>query len=165
MRIEYLQVDNSAEHLNVDIYEPARICAENPPKTGGVPAIVVAAGGGGKDLLSGDDKRGKHAAAYHDLAEYLAGEGFWVLVPSRRGDPQRTSELRGGLCPLFGHRLPQELFKDHGPNEGFYSHKRQVAELKTVIDHLPQLCGETVDVRRTGVLGKSAGCGISLFGQ
>ena len=161
MQIEYLQINGSDQHVNVDIYEPAGIDRTLATK-GLIPAVVIAAGGGGKDLLSGNERRGKHAVGYHDLAEYLAGEGFWVLVPSRRGDPQRTPELRSTLSHLFTERLPCEFFLDHGPNVGNYSHQRQANELKTVIERLPELCGRTVDVTRVGLLGKSAGCGVSL---
>jgi dienelactone hydrolase len=160
MQVKYLQTDVT-EHYNVDIYPRGQrlIGADSLEK---FPAIVIAAGGGGKDLVTGDARRGKHAAGYHDLAEYLAMQGFWVLIPSRRGDPQRTPELQSGLCPLFRERLPGELFADPGPNEGIYSHERQRHELKTVIECLPELCDHSVDMQRVGLLGKSAGCGVSL---
>lgn len=163
MRIEYIRVAESSEHFNVDVYEPAPLGAtalRRPSEK--IPAIVIAPGGGGKDLLTGDGNRGKHGAGYHDLAEYLANQGFWVLVPSRRGDPRRKLEQRSALCSMFSERLPDELFADHGPNEGCYTHKRQVAELETVIDNLTSLCGSAVNSERIGLLGKSAGCGVSL---
>lgn len=163
MRVEYLQVEGSSEHFNVDVYTPetAESC-QQIDSSHGFPGIIIVAGGGGKDMLTGTVVRGKHAAAYHDVAECLAANGYWVFVPSRRGDPQRTPEQRLKISGTFKDRLPVELFADVGPNSGTYSHNRQLAELRTLITNLPSLCGGGLDNNRLGVLGKSAGGGVAL---
>jgi pimeloyl-ACP methyl ester carboxylesterase len=163
VRVEYIQVEGSSEHFNVDVYAPDIL--DNYQQTGPMnccPGIIIVAGGGGKDMLTGTAPRGKHAAAYHDLAECLAADGSWVFVPSRRGDPQRTPQQRLAISADFQARLPPELFADSGPNDGTYTHLRQVSELRTLITNLPRLCGSGIDTSLLGVIGKSAGGGVAL---
>src|SRR5262245_27768536 len=114
VRKAYVEVAHTGEHVNVEIYPPLE--GGRPSWSAACPVIIIAAGGGGKDLRTGGPATGKYAAAYHDLAVSLAAAGFFVLVPSRRGDPQRTPFLRDGVSREFADRLPTELFEDEGPN-------------------------------------------------
>lgn len=158
----YVKVGGSDERINIDIYPP-----QVPDAGGGFenrrrPVILVVCGGGGKDPRTGSPLVGKHAAGYHDLGEAFSRAGFWGIIPSRRGDPQRTTELRGNLAPEFRHRLPEELLHDEGPNDGDHSHRRHVTELTWLVETLPSIFGSDLDVRRVRILGKSAGGGVAL---
>lgn len=160
MRKLYLKVGDSGERINIDVYPPAA-----PAPSGGFatrPVVIVACGGAGKDLRLGKSLVGKFAASYHDIGEWLAGAGFWAIIPSRRGDPQRTNEARTKLADTFRDRLPAELLKDEGPNEGAYSHRNHEAELTWLIENLAAVVDLGVDNRRLGILGDSAGGGVAL---
>ena len=145
--------------MNIDVYRPEVAGAQVDTKR--KPVIIIACGGGGKDPTTGSPLTGKHAAGYHDLGEALSRAGFWAIIPSRRGDPKRTPQMRDNLAPQF-HRLPEELFQDQGPNDGGHSHRRHVAELAWLVENLHSIFGPYLDVRRVGILGKSAGGGVAL---
>jgi len=145
--------------VNIDVYRPEVAGAQVDTKR--KPVIIIACGGGGKDPTTGSPLTGKHAAGYHDLGEALSRAGFWAIIPSRRGDPKRTPQMRDNLAPQF-HRLPEELFQDQGPNDGGHSHRRHVAELAWLVENLHSIFGPYLDVRRVGILGKSAGGGVAL---
>lgn len=150
------------EHFNVDVYHPLPIhFQQDATPLEGTPAIIIITGVGGKDFITGGAFCGKYAVAYHDLAQHLADAGFYVLVPSRRGDPQRTREYVASISGKFKNRLPEDFFCDEQPNEGSHSHLRQIEELKTLIKRMPDL-GAGVDKNRIGIIGKSAGGGIAL---
>jgi pimeloyl-ACP methyl ester carboxylesterase len=84
------------------------------------------------------------------------------VIPSRRSDPQRTIQARTNLADTFRERLPAELLKDEGPNQGTYSHRNHEAELTLLIENLAAIVGPDVDNRRVGILGDSAGGGVAL---
>lgn len=162
MKKLYLKVDGSDERINIDIYPP-----QLPDAGGGLanrprPAILVACGGGGKDPSAGKSLIGKLAASYHDLGESFSHAGFWTIIPSRRGDPLRTINVRPNLAANFRKRLPDQLFADEGPNQGRYSHRQQVAELRWLIENITENFGPDLDASRVGVLGDSAGGGVAL---
>lgn len=158
--------DGSGEHFNVDVYEPTvpvpdtTDAAEADQR--GSAAVVIVIGGAGKAASSGSPSAGKHAAAYHDAAIELSAAGLWVFVPSRRGDPTRSPNLRSQVVEPFRHRLPHALFVDEGPNEGLHTHERQVAELEALIRVIPERFHPSVQPFRFGLLGKSAGAGVAL---
>ncbi|HEV2842614.1 MAG TPA: hypothetical protein VGW39_14925 [Chthoniobacterales bacterium] len=156
----YLKELGFGGRINVDVYAPRGSDVRDAKDSN--PAVVVVCGGGGKDARTGKETLiGKHAAAYHDLGESLSDAGFWAIIPSRRGDPQRTQALHQNLSPQFG-RLPQVLFVDEGPNEGPHSHKSHVVELTYLVENLASIFGPGLDVTRVGLLGKSAGGGVAL---
>jgi alpha-beta hydrolase superfamily lysophospholipase len=150
----YLAVDQ--EHFNVDVFLPADI----RPERKAAPGIVMVIGGGGKDLLTGEP-RGKYAAAYHDMAVHFSDAGFWVFLPSRRGDPSRTRASLHLTAPSFRDRLC-ETAQDENPNEGKHTHLKHVAELKILVQNLTRYEIRGLDLSRLGILGKSAGGGVAL---
>lgn len=121
----------------VDLYHPQKVGVV-PSKP--LPAIVVVIGGGGKAPDKTVDPPEKYARSYHDLACRFAQDGFYTLVPSRRGDSRRP--------------------EDPVPNEGEHTHANHVEELAHVVAYLRDQ--PEVDANRIGVYGKSAGTGISL---
>lgn len=151
----YLAVDH--EHFNVDVYVPTLM----RPTRKAAPGIVMVIGGGGKDVLTGEP-RGKYAAAYHDIAAHFSDAGFWVFLPSRRGDPSRTRASLTVTSPLFRDRLLCQAAQDENPNEGQHTHLKHVAELKILIQSLALYESRGLDLSRLGVLGKSAGGGVAL---
>jgi len=160
MKKLYLKTPGNDERINVDVYEPqtAGSRASDDPK----PALLVVSGGGGKDTCTGSPLIGKHAAGYHDLGVALSEAGFWTIIPSRRGDPQRFAQSRAGVAAQFRDRLPADLLQDEGPNDGFHTHRRHVAELTWLAENLSFIFGPGLDVRRVGIVGKSAGGGVAL---
>lgn len=157
----YLSVDASDEHFNVDVYEPKLPAMRFPPKDRMLPAIIIICGAGGKDFLTGGQLCGKYAVAYHDLAQHLSDVGFWVFVPARRGDPERSPAAALNISSQFKDRLPVEYWSEEKPNEGLHTHFRQIEELRSLISSFPRSF-ESVDVGRIGLIGKSAGGGIAL---
>ena len=156
----YLKTAGGNDRINIDVYKPQADGALSNKKR--YPAVVVVCGGGGKDACTGSPLIGKYVARYHDLGEALSRAGFWAFIPSRRGDPQQTSEMYANLAPQFRSRLPKVLFQDDGPNEGLHSHRNQVAELIWLVENIPSIFGPDVDVRHVGFIGKSAGGGVAL---
>lgn len=154
----YLTVPASGGHFNVDVYRPSHPAFFGDKHV----AVFVVMGGDGWRLRSAAGAAGVAAAAYHDVAEMLSGLGVWVFVPSRRGDPQRTSDDAVALAPQFASRLPSALFEDLGPNTGRFTHVSQVEELHALLTHLRS--GTLADFRagRVGVLAISAGAGIAM---
>lgn len=162
MNKAYIHMPEAGGSFNVDIFPPhlPSCAAASQSRPGKL--VVVVCGGGGKDMRVGAPSAGKHGASYHDIGESISRAGYWIIVPSRRGDPQRDARLRPGLAEHFRLRLPEELLCDLGPNEGLHSHKGHVAELKWLVEHLPEVVGLKLDPTSIGILGKSAGCGVAL---
>ncbi|MCI0538889.1 MAG: alpha/beta hydrolase fold domain-containing protein [Verrucomicrobiales bacterium] len=158
----YLQIGESGERINIDVYPPQLANREGVLGNRPRPAILVACGGSGKDPAVGKSLIGKLAASYHDLGESFSLAGFWTIIPSRRGDPQRTVEGSSNLAANFSKRLPRQLFADEGPNQGSYSHRKHVAELRWLVENLSENFGPDLDSSRIGVLGDSAGGGVAL---
>jgi pimeloyl-ACP methyl ester carboxylesterase len=70
--------------------------------------------------------------------------------------------VRSDLAANFRERLPDGLFADEGPNQGRYSHRQHVAELRWLVENLSENFGPDLDVTRVGILGDSAGGGVAL---
>jgi dienelactone hydrolase len=156
----YFGVPGEGEHFNVDVYQPSNPASKRSnPRS---PAVIVVAGGGGKSSRPGEAVPGAYLASYHDIAACLADAGFWVFVPSRRGDPCRTPLEQDSLSESLRRRVPSALFAEPGANEGTHSHLRQLAELKAVISRLEDYRGAGLDVERVGLFGKSAGGAVAL---
>ncbi|MCI0538888.1 MAG: hypothetical protein L0Z50_27085 [Verrucomicrobiales bacterium] len=156
----YLKTAGGKERINIDVYKPQS--TDSQSNVDRRPAIIIVCGGGGKDARTGSPLVGKHAAGYHDLGEALSRAGFWGIIPSRRGDPQRTTDLQANLAAQFRLRLPEALLQDEGPNDGVHSHRQHVAELTWLVENLDSIFGAELDTGRIGIIGKSAGGGVAL---
>jgi len=152
-----IEVGEHRESIAVDVYKP---------ETGGdapAPSILLVTGGAGKDLRSGDQiTRGKSAVGTHDLAVLLASQGYWVFVPSRRGDPAWRDEDWEALPERFRGRLPRALFDGRAANNGTHTHLRQVEELHGLQAWMRASNIAGLDASRIGIFARSAGCGIAL---
>jgi len=122
---------DGASSIVVDMLSP-----ESPP-VDLLPPVIVVVGGGGKEIRS--SLTSKYFAHYRLLAEHLAGLGYVVAVPSRRGDPD---------CRWLGW-----------DRQGTHTHRRQVEEIKATLDHIRGPMGQPT---RAILITKSAGGGVGL---